>query len=87
MQLHSVKTKKQHSRNLFSRGKVKETKQIAERVQGYDQGLVNALEGAAPGVQVERRSTAGTGSGIVKVKAMSLGIHVEYTSGTNKIGI
>jgi hypothetical protein len=39
MQLHSVKTKKQHSRNLVSRGEVKETKQIAERVQGYDQGL------------------------------------------------
>ena len=34
--------------------------------------LVYALEGGAPDVQVERRSTAGTGSGMVELKVTRL---------------
>ena len=37
---------------------------------------VNTLEGGAPDVQVERRSTAGTGSGIVELKTMHLGTKI-----------
>jgi hypothetical protein len=56
-----------------------------QEIHPVAQELVNGLKGAAPGVQVERRSTAGTGSGIVELKAMGLGAHVEYTSGANKL--
>ena len=44
----------------------------------------SALEGAAPDVQVEPSSAAGTGSRIVEMKAMGVGTHVEYTMGTNE---
>jgi hypothetical protein len=60
-----------------------------QEIHPVSQNLVNALrlEGAAaaPDVQVERRSTTGTGSRIVELKAMGLRTHVEYTSRTNKL--
>jgi hypothetical protein len=47
--------------------------------------LLERLGSGRTDVQSIERSTAGTGSGIVEVKAMGLGTHVEYTSGTNEL--
>ena len=55
MQPHSVKTKEQQSRNLVSRGEVKETKQI-ERVQSNDKGPRKKLEPSRKAPSSPRRT-------------------------------